>query len=166
MAAIGCGSTPVTAVVRQVDLPRSARELSTLPRIDYCDAFLFAVGSTHDESAEDLIREVLEGAPLAVRTQLLSGWSSIGLKVRNTSERSVLGWEVRRTRPDHVLLGADSHIGMPGELLLRKEGDALLFATFVAQRNLLARAVWTLTEPVHVRVVRDVLSHASERLRA
>jgi hypothetical protein len=96
----------------------------------------------------------------------LSGWSSIGLKVRNTSERSVLGWEVRRTRPDHVLLGADSHIGMPGELLLRKEGDALLFATFVAQRNLLARAVWTLTEPVHVRVVRDVLSHASERLRA
>ena len=140
--------------------------MSTLPRIDYCDAFLFAVGSTHDESAEDLIREVLEGAPLAVRTQLLSGWSSIGLKVRNMSERSVLGWEVRRTRPDHVLLGADSHIGMPGELLLRKEGDALLFATFVAQRNLLARAVWTLTEPVHVRVVRDVLSHASERLRA
>jgi len=50
----------VTAVVCQVGLPRSARELSTLPRIDYCDAFLFAVGSTHDESAEDLIREVLE----------------------------------------------------------------------------------------------------------
>jgi hypothetical protein len=135
-------------------------------RIEHAAAHLFAVGSTHGESAEDVIREVLEGAPLAVRTQLLSGWSSIGLKVRNTSERSVLGWEVRRTRPDHVLLGADSHIGMPGELLLRKEGDALLFATFVAQRNLLARAVWTLTEPVHVRVVRDVLSHASERLRA
>jgi hypothetical protein len=63
----------VTVVVRQVDLPSSARALSTLPRIDYCDAFLFDVGSTHDESAEDLIREVLEGAPLTVRTQLLSG---------------------------------------------------------------------------------------------
>ena len=156
----------MTEQVRRVEVPPSALALSTLPRVDYCDAFLFDVGSTYDESAEDLVRKVLEGAPLAVRTQLLSGWSSIGLEVRNTSERSVLGWEVRRTRPDHVLLGADSRIGMPGELLLRKEGDALLFATFVAQRNLLARAVWTLTEPVHVRVVRDILSRASERLRA
>ena len=57
MAAIGCWSTPVSADVRQVDLPSSARALSTLARVDYCDAFLFAVGSTHDESAEDLIRE-------------------------------------------------------------------------------------------------------------
>jgi Protein of unknown function (DUF2867) len=166
MAEIGCGSTPVTAVVRQVDLPSSARALSTLPRIDYCDAFFFDVGSTHDETAEDLMREVLEGAPLAVRTQLLSGWSSIGLKVSDRSDRSVLGWEVRRTAPDHVLLGADSRIGMPGELLLKKEGDALLFATFVAQRNRLARVVWAVVEPVHVRVVRDILGHASERLRA
>jgi hypothetical protein len=166
MAAIRCGDTPVTAVVRQVDLPSSAWALSTLPRIDYCDAFVFDVGSTHDESAEDLIREVLEGAPIAVRTQLLSGWSSIGLKVGKTSGRSVLGWRVRRSTPDHVLLGADSRIGMPGELLLKKEGDALLFATFVSQRNLIARAVWALLEPVHVRVVRDILGQASQRLRA
>jgi hypothetical protein len=165
MAAIGCGSTPVTAEVRQVDVPPSARALSTLSRIDYCDAFLFDVGSTHDESAEDLIREILERAPLAVRTQLLSGWSAIGLKVGNTSNGSVLGWEVRRTVPDHVLLGAESRIGMPGELLLKKEDDALLFATFVAQRNLVARAVWAVTEPVHVRVVRDILGQASQRLR-
>jgi hypothetical protein len=165
MAAIGCGSTPVTAEVRQVDLPSSARALSTLARVDYCDAFLFDVGSTHDESAEDLIREILEGAPLAVRTQLLSGWSAIGLKVGTTSNGSVLGWEVRRTVPDHVLLGAESRIGMPGELLLKKADDALLFATFVAQRNLVARAVWAVTEPVHVRVVRDILGQASRRLR-
>ena len=156
----------MTADVRQVDVPSSARALSTLPRIDYCDAFLFDVGSRRDESAEDLIREVFEGAPLAVRTQLLSGWSTIGLKVSSGSEGSVLGWDVRRAVPEHVLLGADSRIGMPGELLLRKEDGALLFATFVAQRNLVARAVWTVTEPVHVRVVRDVLTQASRRLRA
>jgi hypothetical protein len=165
MATIDCRSTPVSAEVRQVDLPSSAGALSTLARIDYCDAFLFDVGSAHDESAEELIREILEGAPLAVRTQLLSGWSAIGLKVGTTSERSVLGWEVRRTVPDHVLLGAESRIGMPGELLLKKEDDALLFETFVAQRNLIARAVWAVTEQVHVRVVRDILVQASRRLR-
>jgi hypothetical protein len=165
MATVDGRSTQVTAAVRQVALPSSARALSTLVRVGYSDAFLFDVGSTHDESAEALIREILEGAPLAVRTQLLSGWSAIGLKVGNTSERSVLGWEVRRTVADHVLLGAESRIGMPGELLLKKEGDALLFATFVAQRNLIARAVWAVTEPVHVRVVRDILDQASRRLR-
>ncbi|PXX11255.1 hypothetical protein C8E89_103344 [Mycolicibacterium moriokaense] len=165
MAAIGCRSTPVSTKVRQVDLPSSVRALSTLPRVDYCDAFLFDVGAAHDECAEDLIREILEGAPLAVRTQLLSGWSAIGLKVGAGSARSILGWEIRRTEPAHVLLGAESRIGMPGELLLRKQDDALLFATFVAQRNLVARAVWAITEPVHVRVVRDILAQASLRLR-
>jgi hypothetical protein len=55
---------------------------------------------------------------------------------------------------------------MPGELLLKKEDGALLFATFVAQRNLLARAVWAVTEPLHVRVVRDILGQASRRLTA
>jgi hypothetical protein len=50
-------------------------------------------------------------------------------------------------------------------LLLRKQADALLFATFVAQRNLIARAVWAVTEPVHVRVVRDILAQAGRRLR-
>ena len=156
----------MTEQVRRVEVPPSALALSTLPRVDYCDAFLFDVGSSHDESPEDLIREVLEGAPLTVRTQLVSGWSTIGLKVSSGSQGSVLGWDVRRSMPDHVLLGADSRIGMPGELLLRKEDGALLFATFVAQRNLIARAVWAMTEPVHVRVVRDVLAKAGRRLRA
>ena len=165
MAATGGWSTPVSAEVRQVDLPSAARALSTLARVDYCDAFVFDVGAAHDESAEELIREILEGAPVAVRTQLVSGWSAIGLKVGRTSGRSILGWEIRRTEPDHVLLGAESRIGMPGELLLKKDDDALLFATFVAKRNLIARAVWAVTEPVHVRVVRDILAQASLRLR-
>lgn len=153
----------MTDAVRQVEVPSSARALSTLARIDYCDAFLFDAGSPHDESAEEVIREILEGAPLAVRTQLLSGWSAIGLQVGKSFQRSVLGWEVRRTGPEYVLLGADSRIGMPGELLLKKDQSALLFATFVAQLNPLARALWAVVEPVHVRVVRDILDKAGQR---
>lgn len=151
--------------MHQIDVPASARALSTLPQIDYCDAFVFHAGSSDHDSAEDLMREVLEGAPLAVRTQLLSGWSAIGLKRANGRD-SVLGWKVRRSLPDHVLLGARSRIGMPGELLLQKRDGTSLFATFVAQRNPLARAVWAVTEPVHVRVVREILAQASQRLSA
>jgi hypothetical protein len=63
----------VTAEVRQIAVPASARALSTLPRIDYCDAFLFDAGSTHGESAEDLVhvrvvRDILGQASQRLRT--------------------------------------------------------------------------------------------------
>ena len=152
--------------VRQVEVPTSARALSSLTRIDYADTFLVDAGQLGDRTAEQLAREVLEGAPLAVRTQLLSGWSSIGLKIgKGPSKPSVLGWQVRQSTADYVLLGADSRIGMPGELLFKKDGGTLLFATFVQHGNIIARGVWAMVEPAHVRVVRNILDQASRRLR-
>jgi hypothetical protein len=95
------------------------------------------------------------------------GWWAIGLKVVDgRSDRSVLGWAVRNSSPEFVLLGADSRIGMPGELLFKRGHDALLFATFVQQDNLIARTVWAATETAHVRVVRQILEQASRRHRA
>lgn len=156
----------MTGGARQVDVPPSVRALSTLARIDYADTFLVDAGSTQDQNAEHWAREIMEGASLRIRGQLLAGWSAIGLKVGQSSGPSVLGWEVRRSTPDHILLGADSRIGMPGELLFKKDRGAVLFATFVQQNNLLARAVWAITEPAHVRIVRDIMNDASRRLRA
>jgi hypothetical protein len=72
---------------------------------------------------------------------------------------------LRRSTPEHVLLGADSRIGMPGELLFKKDGDTLLFATFVHHGNLIARGLWAMVEPAHVRIVRNILDEASRRLR-
>ena len=51
---------------------------------------------------------------------------------------------------------------MPGELLFKRERDALLFATFVQHDNPVARAVWAGVEPVHVPIVRRVLEHAAQ----
>ena len=152
--------------VRQVDVPASVRALSTLTRIDYADTFLVDIGPSQ-LTAEQCTREILEGAPLAVRTQLLSGWSSIGLKIgKPASNGSILGWCVRQSTPDFVLLGADSRIGMPGELMFKREGETLLFATLVRHGNVLARAVWAMVEPAHVQMVRRILDHASRRLRS
>ena len=151
--------------VRQVDVPASVRALSTLTRIDYADTFLVDIGPAR-LTAEQCAREILEGAPLAIRTQLLSGWSSIGLKIgKDSPKHSVLGWRVRQSTPEFVLLGADSRIGMPGELMFTKDGETLMFATLVHHGNLLARAVWAMVEPAHVRMVRHILDQASRRLR-
>ncbi len=92
--------------------------------------------------------------------------SAIGLKLgAERAKRFVLGWEIRRDTPEFVLLGAESRIGMPAELLLKREEHALLFATLVQQDNQIARAVWAGTEPVHVPIVRRILDQASRRCR-
>ncbi|MGH3557448.1 MAG: hypothetical protein ACRDTK_08145 [Mycobacterium sp.] len=148
--------------MRQVELPPAARALSTLPRIDYSDAFCVESGSTQNWSAEQWARAILQDAPVAMRTRLLLGWSTIGLKP-TAGGSVVLGWEIRASTTDFVLLGRDSYIGMPGELLFKREPEALLFATFVHHANHIARAVWAAVEPTHVRIVRQLLERAGPR---
>ena len=75
----------------------------------------------------------------------------------------MLGWKVRRSTPDFVLLSAGSRIGMPGELLFMREPRGLLFATFVQQKNRVARAVWARTVPQHQRAVQSLLTQAARR---
>jgi hypothetical protein len=151
--------------VHQIEVPIAARALCTLARIDYADAFVLETRHGDDRTPEEWARAILEGAPTALRTKLLLGWSAIGLKVAHGgSARSVLGWLVRASGPEFVLLGADSRIGMPGELLFLPGRDKLVFATFVQQDNFIARVVWAATEPTHVPVVRDVLEQAGRRL--
>lgn len=109
-------------------------------------------------------RAVLDAAPISVRRTLQSGWSAIGLKLGVAPpDRSVLGWEILRCKPEFVLLGAESRIGMAGQLLFERQQHSLLFATFVQQDNQIARAVWARVEPVHVPIVRRVLEQASRR---
>jgi hypothetical protein len=151
--------------VRQVDVPPAARALSTLDRIDYADTFLVEVGAVQDRSPEQWARAILEDAPIMLRTRLLLGWPALGLKpAGGGSGRSVLGWQIRRNTPDFVLAGRDSLIGMPAELLFKRERHGLLFATFVRHDNHVARAAWATVESAHVRIVRDVLTQTSRRL--
>jgi len=143
------------SAVRQIAVPAAVRALSTLERVDYADTFRVELADVRSRTAEDWARAVLEDAPPAVRGQLLSGWSSLGLKV---GRGSVLGWHVRSSTPDVLLLGAGSWIGMPGELLFKRERSGLLFATFVRHGSPAARALWGRVERVHVATVRRLLA--------
>jgi hypothetical protein len=145
--------------VRQIDPPQEALDHSTLPRIDYADAFLVGTEAHPEWTAERWAVALLEEAPAATRAQLLAGWSALGLKPA-TSDRSVLGWNVRRSSADRVLLGRDSRIGMPGELLFALHQEGLLFATFVQHRTAATRVVWAAVVRTHVRTVLELLGRA------
>jgi hypothetical protein len=156
-----------TGEVRQIQVPAASRALSTLDRIHYADAFVVEAGSTQKRTAEGWARAIFDDAPLALRTSLLSGWSALGFKLSlPPAQGSVLGWPIKRSDPDFVLLGSESRLGMSAELLLRREPNALLFSTLLQLRNPMVRAVWAVVEPRHVPIVQRVLQLASSRWSA
>lgn len=146
--------------VRQVAVPDDVRELSTLRRVDYADSFLVDTQAHPDWTAQRWAEAVLEEAPAATRAQLLAGWAALGLRSGDGSGHSVLGWAVRRSTDDMVLLGRNSRIGMPGELLFARRPEGLLFATFVQHRGFPTRAMWAAVERGHVRTVVELLERA------
>ncbi|HEX3736344.1 MAG TPA: hypothetical protein VHV53_02285 [Solirubrobacterales bacterium] len=153
-----------SGVVSQVELPAEAAALATLSRVDYTDAFRADVSSLPPHSGEEWAREIIEGAPASVRKGLRQGWTALGLKLAPTgADGCVLGWRIRHSDAGYALLGMDSRIGMPAELLLRPDGGSLLFATFVRQDNILARAVWTGIGPRHRRIVPRLIAAAVAR---
>ena len=155
---------PTTPTVTQISLPDDARVLTTLPRIDYHDAFAVTADVRH--TSEQWIDAVLQDAPASVRRRLWLGWTALGLKLGPPwSSHRVLGWKVTHSDPAFVLLAADSWLGLRGQLLFRSEADGLLFATFVQQTNPAARALWAAIARRHQRVVRSLLTHAASRAR-
>ena len=153
-----------SATVEQIELPAAARRLGTLPRVDYADAFLVRTEAGRDRTAEQWARVVLEGAPASFRVAAPGAWFALGLK--HGSPRSgahVLGWPIRDRGPAHVLLGAESRLGMPAELLVKLERGGVLFSTMIEQRNAIMRAVWAPIAGPHQRVVRRLLERAGRR---
>ncbi len=150
--------------VRQIAVPPAARALCTLARIDYEDAFVVHLGGAPRRTAVQWARATVEDAPARVREMLQAGWSAIGLKLGGApSDGSVLGWKIRRSTSEFVLLGADSRLAMAGELLFQRQKHTLLFCTFVQQDDQTARDVWARIEPKHVRFVHYVLEQAAAR---
>jgi hypothetical protein len=157
----------VADVVREVEVPADALALSTLPRVDYMDAFRVQLPDGPALSGEAWARETLEAASAETRKSLRRGWDLLGMKLAPPgAEGSVLGWHLRHNDADHALLGLDSWIGMPAELLFRPEPDGLLFATLIGQRNPLVRLMWAPIGPPHRRVVPALLRHAAARVAA
>jgi hypothetical protein len=151
-------------IVRQVLPPADARALSTLSRIDYADAFYVDTSGDLGRTGEQWARATLDDAPLSVRSRLVLSWTALGLRLGPPcSSHRVLGWQIRRNNREFVLLGANSWVGLRGELLFRSEPHGLLFATFLEHSNPAARVAWKQITPKHQRVVHSLLAHAARR---
>lgn len=162
----GSPEVVLMAPVRQIAVPAAARALSGLPQIDYADAFLVEIDRPADRTPAEWMRVIFDEAPAHLRLRLWSAWIALGLRLSTPDAKGrVLGWSVRRSTQDFVLLGANSRIGMPAELLLMRHRRRLLFDAFVQQDNPIARAVWASVQPVHTRTVPWVFGQFVRRVR-
>jgi hypothetical protein len=153
-------------MARQIAVPPAARALSTFSHLDYEDAFLVETGADQAWTAEQWARSTLEDAPTVMRGACSLTWLALGLQLGSTgSDGFVLGWEMRRSTPDIVLLGAGSPLGLRAEVLFKRQRQSLLFATFLQQANFIARAVWAGVAPGHRQMVRHLLEQAGGRGR-
>ena len=151
--------------VTQVTASRSLERYSALPRVDHEDTWCVRMDGWPDRPAERCGRIVLEEAAPATRIGLRPGWTNIGLKLENGAD-TILGWKIRLNTPDLMVLALPSRVGMPAELIFRRDGQDLLFATVVEHRSVVAPLIWRAILPVHVPVVRGLLKDACSRLAA
>jgi hypothetical protein len=157
------GETPIE--VREVELPPGARALTTLPRVDYTDAFLLETGRVEDKTGEEWARAILEDAPAATRKMLRRGWFALGVRLGSTEDRRlVLGWTVRRSSPGYALLATRSLLGMEAEALIKRERHGLLGATLMKFNNPIVRMFWAGFSFQHRRVLRHLLTQAGRRV--
>jgi hypothetical protein len=160
------GESQTPGRVHAVAVSPCAR-LTTLDHVDYTDGFRLETGLAQERTAEDWARALLEEAPAATRAKLRRGWFVLGVRLGSTEDdRLVLGWTVRRSSPDNVLLAARSLLGFEAEVLVRRERTAVVVATFMQLKNPVARAVWAAFAPQHRRVLRHLLKEASTPARA
>jgi hypothetical protein len=144
--------------IQEITFPPSARELTTLSRVDYTDAFRLTVPGGRERTGEEWARVMLEGAPATARRDLRRGWFALGLRLGSTDDaRRVLGWPLRHSSPDYAVLATDSRLGFEAELLFKRERDGLLFATILKLNNPLIRAIWAGFSSQHRKVVRSLL---------
>jgi hypothetical protein len=149
-------------MVRRLSVPPEVLALSTLAHVDYADTFLVDLDESSALTAEGWARAMLEDAPRHTRTQLLAGWTALGLKLAIGDPDAILGWRIRQSTPDVLLVGAGGRIGLSGELLFKREGSALRFATFVQLTGPPARLAWAGIESRHDVVVRSLLERLEE----
>ena len=144
--------------IREITFPSPARELITVSRVDYTDAFLLTVPDAGDRTGEQWARAMLEDAPATTRRDLRRGWFALGLRLGSAEDdRRVLGWPLRHSSPDYAVLATDSRLGFEAELLFKRERDGLLFATVLKLNNPLSRGIWAALSSHHRKVVRSLL---------
>lgn len=130
-------------------------------RTHYTDSSSADVSGTPPRSAIEWARAIFEESPAAMRTALPPAWRVLGLDLGSRHDPGrVLGWPIVVDRPDEVVLGTRSRLGVEARLTIAVDDSTVGFGTAIRYENRLGRAVWIGVAPVHRLIVGRLLQHA------
>jgi hypothetical protein len=138
-------------------------------RYDYADAFEVGLPEPDGRTAEEWARSGLERAPAIVRRTVVGVHRRIlGFPLDPTpSATTVLGWRIRSSEPDAIVLEAASQL-LRGVLVGRRpEPSRMELTTFLFyRRRRLARLIWAAVGPLHRAVAPLLLTRAAKDVPA
>ncbi|MGO8769376.1 MAG: hypothetical protein ACLQIK_23530 [Mycobacterium sp.] len=153
-----------SATVRQLGISNDLLLVTTLSDVMYVDAHVLETPHARERTAEQWARAIMEDVTEAKRAHLTAAWATIELDLAPNAEGAVAGWRIGSSKPEHVLLQANSLLGFRGELALNVTDSAVQLATFVTMRDAHARDAWFRVVPAHLAFVRSLLEHAEDPL--
>jgi hypothetical protein len=113
----------------------------------YADVFVAPLSRPTNRSAEECMRDALEGAPLLVRTFVSFGWRFV-LGLKPVRSNAILGWPIASSSGDVIVLEQHSRL-LDAALLLRRYDDHLTWATRVHYKSRAALPVWAVVRLLH-----------------
>jgi hypothetical protein len=141
---------------------REVQALADLHPAHYREALAVAVD--HDRRPEEWARLILEGATPAKRAALLRTWRLIGVRLAPLdAPGQVLGWRIRRSGPDGIVLAVTSRSGLSARLVVTATPRRVVQAMVVRFDRWFARPLWRVLTPQHRRFIAGLLSDAASR---
>jgi hypothetical protein len=152
------GETRVTPV-RTIPVLAGVAEIAGLDRVDYDEAFDFETDAVR--RPEDWARLILEGAPLSKRLQMVGAWTALGIRLALPGTKGqVLGWRIRRSDPEAVVLEVHAAVGLTARIVIQAEPQRVTHSMVVRYDRALGGRVWRRIAPGHRRFVRALLNRA------
>jgi hypothetical protein len=151
----------IASAVGTRNIPGSARELSSLPEVDYADRFTLATDAT--ATPERWARAMFGDVPSAGELFIWRGLLGLRLS-RGRSPDTVAGWLVGGRGDTWIRLTAASWL-ITANLLVQTAPGRVTLTTLVHYARPPAALLWPPLSTVHRHLVPTVLTTAAARIR-
>ena len=150
---------------RRVPVPEAILTDDDLKAPDYTCAFEVDQQPSDTRPAEEWLRAMFEEARPALRSFILTGWIGV-LRLRlgpRPSPGHVLGWRIRSTTAGEIVIGVEGTLVSAHQVLRIGDGK-VTHVTIVHFDRSLARVIWGMAAPIHVRTIPRLMRRASAGL--
>ena len=132
---------------------------------DYADGFELLLDRPDGHTAEEWVRQGLEGSPAPVRQLIRFVHGRLIRFDLHAGADTVLGWQIAHSDPDVIHLHAEGPLLAANLVARRTSPTGASLRTFLAYRHAAAPVLWRVIGPLHRAIAPYLLRRAASSLR-